>query len=246
MAVIVIVSLGIMAFILGTLGFAKISKWTKAILGILVVGLAFGTVPHFLLRQLQQGEYYHNNITWQPNNVIVLLGAGLVAVPGLKSVEPAFFSYSRIQKAASLYYACKHTGAHCEVWVSGGDVQNLGSTEAEIYAKALTDVGLNSADIVLETKSKNTYQNAQNISAMLQNKKEAGLVLVTSGIHMQRSMLYFVNFGLHPIPDAADYIFAPAFGLPLGVHFAYTDFAMHEYLGMARLYFYNFMGWNKS
>lgn len=133
----------------------------------------------------------------------------------------------------------------CSIIVSGGDAAEAGESEAVIYQKALIDLGVANSDIILEQKSKNTYQNAEFTSAILQNHSFNQIILVTSGIHMQRALLYFSVFGVNPMPAPSDYLSSITSYFPLGYNFAMADFTLHEYVGVVRFHLYNFLGWNK-
>jgi uncharacterized SAM-binding protein YcdF (DUF218 family) len=70
--------------------------------------------------------------------------------------------------------------------------------------------------------------------------------LVTSGIHLRRSLLYFGHFGIRGQPVRADFVSAMLSPIPLSYNFLLADLAIHEYVGVLRYYVYQFMGWNVS
>jgi hypothetical protein len=72
------------------------------------------------------------------------------------------------------------------------------------------------------------------------------LFLVTSGIHLRRSILYFKRFGIRGQPVRADYISATSSATPLSYNFLLADLAIHEYAGVLRYFVYERMGWNAS
>jgi len=97
-------------------------------------------------------------------------------------------------------------------------------------------------DIILETASKNTWENARYSSQLLTGNDR--VYLVTSGMHMRRSILYFQHFGIDARPVRADYL-SPARGWqPNAFNVLLTTAAMHEYIGVWRYYVYNALGWN--
>jgi uncharacterized SAM-binding protein YcdF (DUF218 family) len=69
-------------------------------------------------------------------------------------------------------------------------------------------------------------------------------VLVTSGIHLQRSLLYFAHFGIAPQPVAGDWVRANSLFVPVAWNFVLADLTLHEYLGILRYRVYNMLGWN--
>lgn len=198
-----------------------------------------GVVSYFLLPYLEVYEPLSHPI-WKKNNAIVLLGAGTVRLQKTHEIKPTVMAYSRIHETARLYYACKKTKEICLVIISGGDALATGQTEAAVYQAELTSINVKKEDIVLEVNSMNTYKNAEFTSAIIKTKKIDNAVLVTSGIHMQRSLLYFSHFGINAIPAASDYISPTLLLIPFGYNFEIADFALHEFMGILRYYFYNY------
>lgn len=97
----------------------------------LILFFAFGSgpVPAWLLAsQADYASAIPNN--WRKQNTIVLLGAGIEAIPQSNQFEAQAFAYGRIAKAAALYNACKKKSSDCKILVSGGDARNVGNSEA--------------------------------------------------------------------------------------------------------------------
>src|ERR1700754_637882 len=118
-----------------------------------------GPLTGMLLSHLQAG--FAPEVTqWGKRNAIVLLGAGTVRT-GTATIEPSLYANGRILRAAELYRSCKATGADCKLEVSGGDAAKLNQGEADVYAMPLERLGVPHADLLLEAKSMNTFQNAQ-------------------------------------------------------------------------------------
>jgi len=213
---------------------------------ILFLAVGCGPVPVWLLRHLQATYAVKPPIEWGKRNAIIVLGAGTEKVGGTSLLEPGIFSYGRITEAAALYNDCRKTGADCKIMVSGGDAQHHGASEAEIYQLTFIQLGIDAADVLREPNSMNTWQNAQFTSAMLRRYKADRQLLVSSGIHLRRSMLYFAHFGVSAIPVRADYMNAVLSALPLSYNFAVADFALHEYTDIARYRVYSVLGWNAA
>lgn len=68
------------------------------------------------------------------------------------------FSYGRISETASQYKDCAKTQTACKVIISGGDAQNNGVTEAEIYEQQLLRLGVPIGDLIQEPNSVNTWK----------------------------------------------------------------------------------------
>ncbi len=93
--------------------------------------------------------------------------------------------------------------------------------------------GLDSKNIILEDKSRTTYESAQIVSKIL---KQKSFYLVTSSYHMPRSVYLFKNFKTNPIPAPADFKIEQEYDLmdffPKANNLEKTDIAFHEYVGL--------------
>ncbi|RDH41106.1 MAG: YdcF family protein [Candidatus Aquirickettsiella gammari] len=215
-----------------------------AIISFIVVGDGF--FPAYLLHNLQAPYSQTRYPSWKKTNTLLLLGAGTSKVPGSRMIKPSILSFSRIIETARLYRACKLTQVSCHILISGGDPLNNGKSEAATYRDSLLSLDVNPGDIQLESQSRNTYENAEFSSYLLKKQARDQILLISSGLVIKRALLYFSYFNIHPVPIASDFITIPISKLPLGYNFAMSDFAAHEYLGIARFYIYNFLGWNKK
>ncbi|OZI67239.1 YdcF family protein [Bordetella genomosp. 11] len=213
---------------------------------VLFLAVGCGPVPAWLLGGLQSPYQGRPAFEWGTRNAIVLLGAGTARIPGTGQFEPGVFAYPRLVEAASLYLDCRKARMDCKIVASGGDAQRYGKPEASVYRDALVRLGIPAVDILLEPNSLNTWQNAQFTGPMLRSHGADRVLLVSSGIHMRRSLMYFAHFGIDAIAARADYLTAVSSWLPLSYNFAVADFALHEYIGIARYHVYNAMGWNAA
>lgn len=243
MTLTVLLILVLLAIALALLKWRRCSRALLVLAAVLWLAIGCGPVPIGLLTRLQSGGAADAPIAWGQRNAIVLLGAGTVRTDG-GQVEAKLSAYGRISKAAMLYRACRQAGRLCKVEVSGGDARGLGASEAAVYADDLRQLGVDPADLLLESRSMNTWQNAQFSGPLLKAWDADRVLLVTSGFHLRRSMLYFTHFGIRPIPVRADYLDGEMSWLPLSHNFSMTDVALHEYVGIARYHWYNAMGWN--
>jgi len=221
------------------------SKVVAIITLVMFVMIGTGVFSSWLLKELESyPPLSHPN--WTKQNAIIVLGGGAVKWPEANSISPTLLAYSRIYEAARLYSSCKETNAECKIIISGGDAQSIGKSEAVVYQDALNAIGIKNTDIIVESNSMNTFKNAEYTSAILRENKFDTVLLVTSGIHMQRALLYFSHFGVKAIPAVSDYIPPRIFLIPLGYNFAITDFVLHEYAGIIRFNLYNYFGLNAS
>ena len=213
------------------------------------LGLAIGCGPlaAVLLAGLQRGYTGEIAGAWGPSVAIVLLGGGDEKVAETHTIETSPLAYGRLLKALELYQACKRQAGDCYILASGGDPQRYGTSEAAVYGAHLRAAGVPAADIVLEPRSLNTWQNAQFSTGILPLLRPAArVVLVTSGIHIRRAQLYFRHFGVQVSPVRADHVSAVMSPVPLSWNFLLADLALHEYAGVLGYHLYQALGWNET
>jgi uncharacterized SAM-binding protein YcdF (DUF218 family) len=241
----VLLVLILLAFVLALLKWRRGSRALMLLaLILLLLAVGCGPVPTWLLTRLQSAYAVEAPIAWGQRNVIVLMGAGTVRVADTGHVEASLYAYGRIDKVAALYRACKQSDRLCKVEVSGGDARALGKPEAAIYGEQLQQLGVDAADLLLESRSMNTWQNAQFSAPLLKAYGADRVLLVSSGYHLRRGMLYFAHFGIPATPMRAEYVSGIGSWEPLSYNFAMTDLALHEYGGIAQYRVYEAMGWN--
>ena len=78
--------------------------------------------------------------------------------------------------------------------------------EAEIARRVLVSLGVPEKDILVETKSVNTTQNARFSAEILEEKGFHQPILVTSAFHMKRAVLNFETVGVPVVPYPTDYM----------------------------------------
>jgi uncharacterized SAM-binding protein YcdF (DUF218 family) len=213
---------------------------------ILFFAVGCGPLPAWMLDKLQSPYLVKPVVEWGHRNAIVLLGAGTTKIAQANLVEPGTFSYARLVETAGLYNDCRKTQNDCKIIISGGDALHNGSPEAVTYGDTLIRMGISATNIIPEAQSMNTWQNAQFTSAALKDYGADRVLLVSSGIHLKRSVLYFTHFGVTATPVRGDYLKARLSVLPLSYNFAVADFALHEYIGIARYYVYNALDLNAA
>jgi len=93
------------------------------------------------------------------------------------------------------------SGGHID-W-SGQGPQISESEDMAAFAKALN---VPTSDILEDPTSLNTYENAVNVKALLQQRSINRILLVTSAIHMPRSLKIFQKQGFDVIPAPTDFL----------------------------------------
>lgn len=205
-----------------------------ALAALLFLGVGCGVLPAWLLDNLQSDHAIQPAGAWAQRNAIVVLGGDTQRIAATGAVEPGATAQARIVSAATLQRDCRRTGAQCKIIVSGGDARCTGAADALVYRNALLALGLEGADVLVEPHSTSTWQHAQLTSDVLRHFAADHVVLVSSGLHLRRSQLFFSHFGVEATQMRADHLCALPSTLPLAHNFRVADLALHEYLGIAR------------
>jgi uncharacterized SAM-binding protein YcdF (DUF218 family) len=110
--------------------------------------------------------------------------------------------------------------------------------------RALVQLGILDSKIVVESASPTTHDEAVLIAPMLRSLGVTRSVLVTSDIHMRRSLGTFRSAGLSVVPAIAPDPFAAEskvrWALPTDDGLRLSKSVIHESLGMA---YYGLRGW---
>ena len=163
---------------------------------------------------------------------IVLLGGAVRMAVSLAHGQPALNEMAtRITETLAL----SRRYPDVPVVISGGDAALIsrGTSEAEITRGLLLSLGLDPRRIVLEDRSRNTYENAVDSKAVAKPVPGQVWVLVTSANHMPRAMGCFRAVGWDMVPDPVDYETSGAWFGFFFDHDALTlETAMHEWLGL--------------
>ncbi len=169
-------------------------------------------------------------------DAIVLLG-GAVSAPRPPRVEIELFDAAdRVLHAARLYRA----GKAPIVIVSGGALPwtNYPYPEAPIAKTLLQDWGVPAAAILIDSNSRNTYENAVNTKRLVEEHSLRSILLVTSALHMPRAMASFRSIGIEAIPAPTDYMATRVSHhsildlLPSVGALSKTTLAVKEYIGL--------------
>ncbi len=111
--------------------------------------------------------------------------------------------------------------------------------EAKVLADVALSLGVEEENILLESVSKDTEDQAQNIQKIAKLHKNERFVLVTSASHMPRAVALFRSFGMQPIPAPIDFWVKNQSGInprgffPSSSGLRKMERVFHEYLGLA-------------
>ncbi|WP_230413056.1 YdcF family protein [Paraburkholderia antibiotica] len=235
-------------FTLLALFFAAIVLWKRARRRLVICAIALfwllsaGWLTAPLLDLAQPQRHSAAPAAFAPRTAIILLGGGTVYDDNDVLVPPRDV-LSRIEVSAQNYAACKRAAANCQVIVSGGNPQRHSATEADTYLPYLLRQQVARSDIVLETTSRTTYENARNVSAIVGQSHYDALILVTSAYQMPRALLDFQHFGVEPQPQISSARHARLGLLPRFDNLVAAEIALHELIGIAQFHVYSAIGW---
>jgi uncharacterized SAM-binding protein YcdF (DUF218 family) len=111
---------------------------------------------------------------------------------------------------------------------------------ADVAARLFKEQGLDNRRITFERESRNTYENALFSKKLVVPGENERWLLVTSAIHMPRSVGIFCNLGWPVIPYPVDHQVTPELeftvGWRLSGHLRGLYWALHEWTGLLVYY----------
>lgn len=169
-------------------------------------------------------------------DAIVVLTSGVIPAGGLvpfPSVDE--FMFRRLDEAWRLYRIQPKP-----IIVSGGHVDpfTADKNENKIARDYLIRWGVPEHDVIGEARSRDTFESAVEVQKLLKQKGFKRYLLVTSAVHMPRSMLAFSALAPEPIAAPGDFSVGPLEITPFDF-FPNEQVArkifitLHEYLGLA-------------
>jgi uncharacterized SAM-binding protein YcdF (DUF218 family) len=195
---------GIFILILTVSGIFLLKKSRKA--GFLCIGvgvslwlLSVSPVSNALMGGLESGLTIPAN---PRGDVIILLGGGIYeGVQDLTGIgAPSGDTLARIVTAVRL-----QKRLHIPVIVSGGAVFPWTTAEALVDRRFLTDLGVPGDKILVDDKSRDTFENARYVRKVCEERHFSAPLLVTSAYHMRRALLMFSLFNMKVTPVPAGF-----------------------------------------
>jgi uncharacterized SAM-binding protein YcdF (DUF218 family) len=130
-----------------------------------------------------------------------------------------------------------------KVLLTGGEASILprGESEADSMRAFFVEQGIDPGRLVIEERSRDTYENAVLSRQLVLPRPEDAWVLVTSAMHMPRAVGCFRRLGWTVIPYPVDYRAedAPRPNFFLSEHLTLVDVAVKEWVGLVA---YRLMG----
>ncbi|MDH3975677.1 MAG: envelope biogenesis factor ElyC [Deltaproteobacteria bacterium] len=201
--------------------------------GILFTAIfSFTPFADFLIKPLEkQYSPYHSQRKDNIKYVVVLGGGHIYDISVPASSRISYPAMMRLAEGIKIFNEIPGS----KLLLSGGGSKSP-DTDAEIMFTIARSLGVKKERIIIESKSKDTKDQARIIRNMVKN---APFVLVTSAAHMKRSVALFNKMGMKPITAPTDYL-ARDDGRPKGFGYlvpssnavARVESAVHEYLGI--------------
>lgn len=190
-------------------------------------------------------EWEYPPIYERPKSVqaIVVLGSGVAPPDAVRKKAALDVSgLRRCVKAVELY----HAGSPCPIVVTGGRVTayKKGPVMSEVMRDFLITQGVAAEDIILENKSRSTYENATRSKELLSGRGIDTVLVVTDATHLVRSLRCFRKLGMTAYAggcgySATEFHFTTSSFLPSAGAAAMNQMVFHEWLG---LFYYRVRG----
>lgn len=220
------------------LSFTRLRVWGSALLTVALVVLWVASTPvlaRWLIAELE-GQHPPIHESEAPAADAIILLGGAVKQPLPPRVGPELSgAVDRLFTAGRLYRAGK---APVIVIAAGSPPwEATEASEAELAASILVELGVPQDAMVLETKSRNTRENAVNTAEIFGARGWRTGLLVTSAAHMPRALATFRKVGMQVTPVATDitvtYPLQTSFlsFLPRAGALAATTSAVREWIG---------------
>ena len=167
-----------------------------------LVLILFSSPLSLVLYRQHERSYLPVPIAQSPRaGAIVVLGGdiGLPLTPRISSQ----IGGNRALHAFRLFTANKSKF----IIISGGNVFPQRGVEPEAYytSEILKEWGIPSEAVLIEGRSRNTYENAIETKKLLKARQIDKILLITSAFHMPRALLTFRTAGIDAIPSPSSY-----------------------------------------
>jgi len=130
--------------------------------------------------------------------------------------------------------ATEFTNADTNIYLLGGG--NSKRTLAENMRQVLTDLNVDTNNIIIETTSQSTHENAQAFASMLPPEQARTIRLLTSQLHVARAAATFEKHGYQVCHIGVDSLYSvpkpPVSFLPYLTGLTKSTFAFHEWLAL--------------
>lgn len=214
--------------------------WARKLLGatwLLIFAMHSGLV-NYALRYPLESSYpplLNPKAAGAYDAIVVLTSASIPAEGMIPFPSIDEFMFRRLEEAWRLYRIQPKP-----IVVSGGHVNPFtpAKNENQIAREYLIRWGVPRQHVIGEDRSRDTFESAVEVQKLLAQKGWKRYLLVTSALHMPRSMLVFASRAPEPVPAPGDFSLGSVELTPLNFFPSESAarrlyFTLHEYLGLA-------------
>lgn len=201
----------------------------------LLLLLGFGPLGHLMAVPLETRFPDPPDDAPAPDGIIVLGGSVDENLSGVRNRVTLADAAERLTAPIAL----KRIYPKARIVFTGGTASLRGSayTEAGTVQRLWRELGFDQGDVLYEDKSRNTFENAVFTRELVQPKPGERWLLVTSAMHMPRSVGIFRKAGFPVVAYPVDYRTTGqlwGWGLPRHAlrNLQITEFAAHEWIGL--------------
>jgi uncharacterized SAM-binding protein YcdF (DUF218 family) len=165
--------------------------------------ISFGPFGHLLVAPLEARFPPPPQDMAAPDGIIVLGGSVDEHLSGALGRPVLSEAVERLIAPIAL----RRRFPHARLVFTGGSasLRRPKFTEADTVALLWRDIGLDTGDVIYEDRSRNTFENAVFTRDLVQPKAGERWLLVTSAIHMPRSVGIFRRAGFDVVPFPVDF-----------------------------------------
>jgi uncharacterized SAM-binding protein YcdF (DUF218 family) len=212
-------------------------RFGRTVLTITAFGiLAIATLPigDWMLRPLENRFPAIPTLPERIDGIISVGGAANAVLTMDRKQLSLNDSVERLTEAAAI--ARRHPEAKLVFTGGSGNLFNQVAKEANVVQPLFETLGVAKNRILLENKSRNTYENAVLTKALVKPQPGEVWVLVTSALHMPRTVGCFRKAGWKVFPYPVDYQFTKnepfQWSFNLGRGLGRLNGGIHEWLGL--------------
>jgi uncharacterized SAM-binding protein YcdF (DUF218 family) len=176
-------------------------------------------------------------LTTLPANVTGIIVLGGAVDPDISQARGIPTLNADAERMTALVYlARQYPNARLAFTGGNGALVHGSMAEADVARQLFTELGADQSRIVYESQSRNTYENAVLLKALLKPQPGQLWLLVTSAWHMPRAVGLFRRAGWSVLPYPVAYRTAPdlltAFHATFPQRLEMVDIATHEWIGL--------------
>ena len=215
---------------------AKFLFIINCVLILIIYTMSSGFIVDIFMHSLENRVTPLNETNMLRGDAYLVLGGGLI-----ENKRDAKYGATLANESLKrlIYANLLYKENQLPIIVSGGKSQlkKNNFSEGFIMAQYLFDLNVNRKDIIIESKSANTFENAKYTAQIIKKFGFKNPILITSAYHMPRAIYAFEKEGVNVIPAPTDYHTEDVKGtfsqyFPDAHAMLNTYRVLHEYMGL--------------